>query len=447
MAEPRIQYAKTSDGVSIAYWTLGEGEPLVHMPVLFASIEAEWQFSDIRRWYEQLAASRKLIRYDRRGMGLSERDVTDFSLDSQLLDLQAVTDQLGLKRFALFAGFLSGPVAITYATRHAERLNRLALWGSFTLGSDYLESPQVRAWSAMIDKDWEFFSEAMAQFLGGWSTNEEARRYATYIREGITPEALQASLAAIAQFDVTALLREVSSPTLILHRRHVPYPRLEVARALASQIPDARLALLEGESLDWSRGDTDAVLEAIDDFLSEGEEKAEPAVKLPQGTAVILFTDIADSTALTTKLGDAAYRERERELDAALRSAITEAGGTPVEGKVLGDGVMAVFSSASQAIGCAIRCRTLGEDAGLPLHLGIHAGDVVREGNNVHGGAVQLAARVASASAPSEILVSDTVKGLARTSAGVAFEDRGEHELKGIGEPQRLFAVTGEDNG
>ena len=155
----------------------------------------------------------------------------------------------------------------------------------------------------------------------------------------------------------------------------------------------------------------------------------------------ILFLDIADSTALTTKLGDAAYRKRERELDVALRKAITEVGGTAVEGKVLGDGVMAVFASASQAIVAAIRCRACGDEAELSLQAGIHAGDVVHEGNNVHGGAVQLASRVQSVAAPGEILVSDIVRGLARTSAGVSFEDRGEHVLKGIGEPQRLFAV------
>ena len=135
------------------------------------------------------------------------------------------------------------------------------------------------------------------------------------------------------------------------------------------------------------------------------------------------------------------HREKERALDTTLRSAITDAGGTPVEGKVLGDGVMAVFTSARQAIEAAVRCRDLGNEANLPLHLGINAGDVVREGNNIHGGAVQVASRVQSAAAPGEILVSATVRDLARTSAGVQFEDRGEHELKGIAEPQRLFVV------
>ncbi len=168
--------------------------------------------------------------------------------------------------------------------------------------------------------------------------------------------------------------------------------------------------------------------------------------RIQAGTAIILFLDIADSTALTTQLGDAAYREKERRLDASLRAAITEAGGTPVEGKVLGDGVMAVFTSARQAIDAAVRCRDLGNEAGLPLHVGIHAGDVVREVDqdgraNVHGGAVQVAARVQGEAAPGEILVSATVRDLARTSADVEFEDRGEHELKGIPEPVRLYEV------
>ncbi len=154
-----------------------------------------------------------------------------------------------------------------------------------------------------------------------------------------------------------------------------------------------------------------------------------------------------DSTGLTEEMGDAAFREKARELDASLRAIIGESGGTPVEGKVLGDGVLAVFTSARQAIECALRCNDAGDSVDLRLHLGIHAGDVIREGNNVYGGAVNIAARIAGASAPGEVLVSDTVRGLARTSAGVGFEDRGEQTLKGIAEPQRLFAVRGGADG
>jgi adenylate cyclase len=140
-------------------------------------------------------------------------------------------------------------------------------------------------------------------------------------------------------------------------------------------------------------------------------------------------------------MGDAAFRAKARELDNALRTVIQECGGLPVEGKLLGDGLMAVFTSARQAIGAALRCASAGSHGGLPLHLGLHAGDVIREEGNVYGGAVNIASRIADASTPGEIMVSATVRDLARTSAGVGFEERGEHTLKGIAEPQRLFAV------
>jgi class 3 adenylate cyclase len=162
----------------------------------------------------------------------------------------------------------------------------------------------------------------------------------------------------------------------------------------------------------------------------------------PSGTAIILFADIVDSTRLTEELGDTAFREKARGLDEAMRAAIRANGGTPVEGKTLGDGVLAVFTSARQAITCAQACHVAASAEGLSLHAGIHAGDVIREADNVYGGAVNIAARVASASAAGETLVSGTVRDLARTSAGVTFEDRGEHALKGIAEAQRLFAVV-----
>jgi adenylate cyclase len=163
--------------------------------------------------------------------------------------------------------------------------------------------------------------------------------------------------------------------------------------------------------------------------------------------AVILFADIVESTALTEEMGDAAFRAKARELDTSLREIIREQSGTPVEGKLVGDGVLAVFTSARQAIECALHCGAAGDSVDLRLHLGIHAGDVIREENNVYGGAVNIAARIAGASAPGEVLVSDTVRGLARTSAGVSFDDRGEQTLKGIAEPQRLFAVRAREGG
>ena len=162
---------------------------------------------------------------------------------------------------------------------------------------------------------------------------------------------------------------------------------------------------------------------------------------LQTGTAIILFADIVDSTALTEQLGDSVFRGRSSQLDAAMRAGIRDCGGTPIDGKVLGDGVMAVFSSAREAIAAAFHCEASADGTGLALRLGIHAGDVIREADNVYGGAVNIAARVSTLAAPGEVLVSDVVRSLGRTSSGVTFEDRGEHALKGVGEPVRVYAV------
>jgi class 3 adenylate cyclase len=167
-----------------------------------------------------------------------------------------------------------------------------------------------------------------------------------------------------------------------------------------------------------------------------------PSARTSAGTAIILFADIVDSTAITARIGNAAFRDRSRQLEEALRAAIRDAGGSPVEGRTLGDGVLGVFSSAAQAIAAALQCEQHAEGVGLQLHLGIHAGDVIREeGGGISGIAVSMASRISDLSGPNEILVSSTVRDLARASTDVTFEDHGEHALKGIAEPQRVFAV------
>ena len=172
-----------------------------------------------------------------------------------------------------------------------------------------------------------------------------------------------------------------------------------------------------------------------------GAGDPDEAAALPEGTVTIMFTDIVDSTALTERLGDAEFRAMARTLEAVLRSSIGATGGAVVEGMLLGDGVMAVFTSARQAIECGSRSAAAARETGLEIRVGLHSGDVIRDGNNVFGGAVNLAARVAGLASPGEVLVSETVRALARTSGGVRFDDRGEHRLKGVGDLQRVHAV------
>jgi class 3 adenylate cyclase len=228
---------------------------------------------------------------------------------------------------------------------------------------------------------------------------------------------------------------------LVIDDRGVPgrtTAHQQFVRQLGAAIPGAQLAIV-------NPGDGPAA-QVIEQFLSglSGAAATIPEGPAPSGNAVILFTDIVDSTALTERLGDARFREASRALDERLRAAIREGGGAPVEGKVLGDGVMGAFSSAREAIAAALRCSDLSAESELGLHIGLHAGDVIRERDNVYGGTVNIAARICGMCAPGEVLVSDVVRGMARSSAGVTFIDRGEQEMKGVGEPVRVYAVVAE---
>jgi class 3 adenylate cyclase/pimeloyl-ACP methyl ester carboxylesterase len=440
--EPRIQYARASDGVNIAYWTLGDGTPFVHMPWFRMShVQLEWQIPEIRRWYEALSDKTQLVRYDARGIGLSQRDVTDHSVDALVRDVEAVVDRLEIERFALFGLVHTGPVAITYAARHPERVSKLILWCTYARSADYSQSSEIQASRGVIDQNWEMYTNTVAHVRLGWSEGEPARRFASVLRESMSPQALHASIDAFRDLDVTGLLPQVKCPTLVLHRRMTSWLPVDVAKDLAARLTDAQLTLLEGESGAPYLGDADAVLDTIAEFLGlDGAPAARPRA-FASGTAIILFADVADSTGITERLGDAQFRAKARDLDAAMRTAIRQSGGTTIEGKLLGDGVLALFSSAGQAIQAAVACATQGAAAGLPLHVGLHAGDVIREDGNAYGGAVNIASRISGLAAPGEVLVSETVRSLARTSAGVRFEDRGEQSLKGVGEAVRVWVV------
>jgi class 3 adenylate cyclase len=445
--EPQIQYARTSDGVSIAYWKLGQGPPLISTPPLpFGHLEMEWQIEEIRNSYELLANTRTLIRYDRRGTGLSGRDIHDYSVAAQALDILAVADAIQAERIDLFAQDRLGPVAIAFAAEFPERLAHLLLWCTWVRGSG-MHGPAIESLDKLLDVDWKLYTETRARWAmdaAGPGGDEAARRFADVLRESVTAEGFRRSEQAAVEVDVADLLPLVQAPTLVLHRRRLRWPPIDQARLLASSIAHARLVVLEGRSSAVVGKRWEEVLKQINLFLSAEEGKLPAAGALPQGTAVILFTDIVDSTGLTERMGDAAFRSAARALDERLRAAIGEAGGTPIEGKVLGDGVMAVFTSAAQAIDAAGRCVALSAESELRLHIGLHAGDVIREEHNVYGGAVNIASRICTMSGPGEILVSDVVRGMARSSAGVQFEDRGEHDMKGIADPVRVYAVRAE---
>jgi class 3 adenylate cyclase len=388
-----------------------------------------------------LARHRRVVSYARRGTGASARDVDEVGLEAQVADLAAVADVLAPGVFDLFALFDATPIAIAYAARVPERVRKLVLWQPFVDGSDWIPADRVRGLVDLAGTDWSLALRTLASMWVPRGPTETQRTFARAFREQFAPDIFVKSLLAVQATEVADEARRVRAETLILHPNAAGLP-VRHAQGVASLIPNAILQSIDQESSFISDERARAIILR---FLDGDGAAPPPARDGAAGMAIILFTDIVDSTALTERMGDAAFRDASRALDAGLRTAIRDAGGKAIDGKLLGDGVLATFASAAQAIDAARRCRALSAASELRLHMGLHAGDVIREENNVFGGAVNIAARISGLSAPGEVLVSRTVADLARTSAGVAFEDRGEHALKGIEEPVRVYTVRWPD--
>ena len=447
--EPRIQYAKTKDGVSIAYCVMGEGRPLVLTQAWpFCHLEAEWWVPTYRLWHERLAEKTRLIRYDPRGSGLSQRDVDDLSVDARLQDLEAVADHLGLDTVDLLGYGVSGHVAVTYAVRHPDRVAHLVLYDSYARSSDVRQIPQLQGLIALSNTDWDLFTETVAQVFFGWSAGEHARKFAGYLRECITPERGRIALANSFATDVSDLLPQVSTPTMVLRAREGVFPGAELTRSLASAIPNASMTTLDGV---WLTSDelVEACVHAIHQFLGEGEEM--PA-KMPAAGAVhtILFTDVEGSTALTDRLGDGKARELLREHERLVREALKAHGGSEV--KTMGDGFMASFSSATKALECAITMQRAfaqhNESAEEPIkvRVGLNAGEPIAEDDDLFGTAVNLAARICAHAEAGQILAPIVVRELA-AGKQFMFADLGETELRGFEDPVRLYELRWREAG
>jgi class 3 adenylate cyclase len=458
--DARIEYVTTDDGVSLACTKFGSGPALIYQFANPSSsyFEMELAFPPAVETYEALARFATVVRYDSRNTGLSTRGVEDVSIEAHVRDLEAVREHFGFSSMALMFPFVWARVAVEYAAANPDRITALLLPYPMLhherrpyahLTDDILK--------AAMAAGPELYATISAAIWSGLDEQANTAWIARYSMESADFEDRMRCEAILSQHDARAAAANVHAPTLIIHRKLPQYNagpssaemirehRASITR-LSAAIPGAETALFEGSSL-WYSGDEAITARSID-FLQKvfarlSSPRAERAqAHAPSGTAIILFTDIADSTALTERLGDARFRDASRALDAGLRSAIREAGGEAIEGKLLGDGVLATFASTAQAIDGARRCLALSAASELGLHIGLHAGDVIREDNNVFGGAVNIASRICGLSAPGEILVSDVVRGMGRSSAGVEFEDRGEHEMKGVGEAVRVYAVV-----
>jgi class 3 adenylate cyclase/pimeloyl-ACP methyl ester carboxylesterase len=441
--DPAIQYTTTSDGASIAYWTLGEGAPYIFcFNGLGSNIEYEWRIPEGRAAFERLARQVKVVRFDLRNSGLSQRGLDRVSLDDWVRDLEAVVAKLGPGPVGLHGGVYTTKVVVQYAARHPERVSRISMFRP-TVGPQSRQEriPGLDRLYPIADDNWPLFTELLATAYVGLANADFARSMAGLLAESHSPEEYRATMSALISGDVRPLLDQVKAPALVLHRKNHLFD-MEVSRSVAAALSNCRLAILEG-IIPWP---WDApMLEALERFIAEtaAAESAEPAGTPAAASAfrTLLFTDLEGHTEMMQRLGDARGREVLREHERLTRDALSEHGGSEI--KTMGDGFMASFGSAQRALECATSLqRAFAARKGEPLkvRMGINAGEPVAEENDLFGASVITASRVSGLAHGGEILVSNVVRELV-TGKGFLFSDRGEHSLKGLDEPLRIWEL------
>jgi pimeloyl-ACP methyl ester carboxylesterase/DNA-binding CsgD family transcriptional regulator len=273
-SDPVIQYTRTADGVDIAYSMIGDGAPLVVLPAVpFSNLQTEWAIPEARTWYSHVAEELRVVRYDGRGTGLSDRTARGFSMETMAADLDAIVELLGGGPVALWGSFAAGPSAIEYAVAQPERVSQLILWGASARTAEIKEHPRTAGLVSLVSRDWELFTNSAAHQWMGWDSGESAQRAAEYFRSCCSQEVAEAYLRMADDSDVSGLLDQVSVPTLVLHRRDVQEVRIEHSRLLAAAIPGAQLQLVAGSSPSAFMPDAEVIARTVVDYVgpSPGE--------------------------------------------------------------------------------------------------------------------------------------------------------------------------------
>lgn len=431
-----IRYARSGD-VNIAYQVTGGGSfDLVLVPGFFSHLEVDWEHPDHARFLERLGSFARLIRFDKRGTGLSDRGVGLPDFETRMDDVRAVMDSAGSDEAALFGYSEGGPLSILFSATYPDRTRALVLYGSYAKRSNpdegYPWAPKYeerRSIAVGYEAEWGEFDVSRLMARADPAMAEWFRRRG---RASLSPAGARDLVLMNAKADVRELLPSVHAPTLVLHRAHDRATLVEEGRYLAEKIPGARFVELRGDvHVPWV--DMDPLLDEIEEFLTGSR----PPHRSRRVLATILFTDLVSSTDRLRELGDRAWAALLERHHAEVRRELDAFSGEEVA--TTGDGFLALFDGPGRAIRCALAIRESLALLGLDVRVGIHTGEVERT-EELGGIAVHLAARVLGEAGAGEILVTRTTHDLVEGS-GLAFEDRGEYELKGIDGARRLFAV------
>lgn len=433
-----IRYARSGD-VNVAYQISGDGPfDLVLVPGFFSHLEIDWEHPAHARFLDRLGSFSRLIRFDKRGTGLSDRTVGLPDFEARMDDVRAVMDAAESKRAALIGYSEGGPMTVLFAASYPQRTRALVLYGSYAKrlrSEDYPWAPTGAERAAIARELEETWGENVD--ISTMIPNADPAEIAWFGRRGrasLSPAAARDLILMNSKADVSEALPAVQCPTLVLHRTGDRDSRVEEGRFIADRIPGARFVELPGDvHVPWV--DMDTILDEVEEFLTG----LRPPPTSDRVLATILFTDLVGSTERAHALGDAVWASLLASHNEAVRRQLARFSGEEVD--TAGDGFLAVFDGPARAIRCAVEIREALGALGLDVRAGVHTGEVERRvGDKPRGIAVHVGARIMSSAGAGDVLVSSTTRDLVAGS-GLEFEDRGEHELKGIEGPRRLYAA------
>ena len=447
METTEIAYTRSGD-LNIAFQVLGDGPPdLIYIHNGFNHLELDWENQRSARFYRRLASISRLLRFDKRGTGMSDRLVELPGLDTRMDDVRAVLDAAGSERAVLFATHDGGFLGTVFAATYPERTAGLVLFNSTPRLTRTPDMPwlwtraEVEERTQKIIRAWGDLDEMVNVQLEDAPdrSREEAMQSARLHRVSHSPATIAAYLLPNLDLDVRDVLPSIRVPTLVLYRTHPRLPSSQSAHYLAEHIPTARLVELPGVDLSPVRGDQEAVFTELERFLGELAQEGAQRTARDRVLATILFTDLVDATARASELGDRRWRELLEQHHRLIRTQLGYFRGKEMD--TAGDGFFATFDGPARAIRCACAIRDGLRDLGLEIRAGLHTGECEIVDDKVGGIAVHIGARVASAAQPGEVLVSRTVRDLVAGS-GIELDDRGQHTLKGVAGEWQLYAVT-----
>jgi len=436
MTPPETRYAKSGD-VHIAYQVTGTGPfDLVWVPGFISNVELQWDFPEAPRFISRLASFCRVIRFDKRGTGLSDRVVGVPTLEQRMDDVRAVMDAVGTQQAALFGMSEGGPMSILFAATYPERTRALVLYGAFAHSPMWVSAPpeEFEARLSMLERAWGTGASVRRQAPSKASDEAFVRTFARFERLSASPSAASAIMRLNLDIDVRGLLGAIRVPTLVLHRTGDMVVPIQAGRYIGEHVPGAKFVELPGIDHMPSVGHADRLIDEMEEFLTGSRTEIEADRVL----ATVLFTDIVESTKRAAELGDRNWQALLNRHHESVRQQLARFRGREI--KSLGDGFLATFDGPARAVRCASAIAETVQPMGLNVRSGLHTGEIELHRDDIGGIAVHIAARVAATAKAGETLVSSTVRDLVAGS-GIHFEDRGRHALRGLADEVQLYTV------